>query len=91
MQALKIAAWANLIAILVAVGALSSQALAQVPTAEQTKENLAALKVLTIERQPFAMLEKGKLSGFSIDLWKQVAKEIGASFQMELTSHLRGC
>lgn len=49
-----------------------SQALAQQKTAISEP-----LTVITIERQPFSILNDGKYSGFSIDLWNAVAKELG--------------
>jgi polar amino acid transport system substrate-binding protein len=44
----------------------------------------AALKVMTVERQPFAMVVKGKLVGFSVELWEEVAREIGTGFDFQV-------
>lgn len=35
------------------------------------------LTVTTIERKPFAFVEEGEWTGFSVELWDMVAKEIG--------------
>jgi polar amino acid transport system substrate-binding protein len=38
------------------------------------------LKVVTIERQPFAMKSNGKWIGFSIELWREIANELKSDF-----------
>ena len=43
----------------------------------EAKSDAAPLKIITIERRPFAFLSDQKLTGFSIDLWRLVAKELG--------------
>lgn len=35
------------------------------------------LKVITIERRPFSLLNEGVYSGFSVDLWQAVANDLG--------------
>lgn len=49
-------------------------------------ESARRLKVITIERQPFAMRQNGRLVGFSVELWEAVAAEIGMAFDMEVAT-----
>ena len=39
------------------------------------------LTIATISRSPFSMFENGQDTGFSIDLWDALAKDIGKSFE----------
>ncbi len=41
------------------------------------------LKVGTIERPPFVLKNNGQLSGFSIELWEAIAKEINVNYQWQ--------
>lgn len=47
------------------------------------------LKVLTIKRQPFAMVVKGRLVGFSVELWQEVARELGMRTEFEVETSFR--
>ncbi|PIB26489.1 hypothetical protein BFP76_11290 [Amylibacter kogurei] len=45
------------------------------------------LKIATIERKPFAFKENGEWTGFSIQLWQQIAENLGAKTEIiETTS-----
>ena len=44
------------------------------------------VNVLTIERQPFVMMQNGKLVGFSIELWDEVSKSLGIRSKFRLAS-----
>ena len=35
-----------------------------------------ATAIATVERQPFVMIQDGKLTGFSIELWNEIAKQL---------------
>ena len=50
--------------------------------AQQTTVKPAELKIATIERRPFAMRAGDGFTGFSIELWQQIAKklELGTTF-----------
>lgn len=48
------------------------------------------LKVLTIERRPFAMMQQGMLVGFSVELWREVARELGVQSDFELKTGFAG-
>jgi len=69
---------------------LSSQAQGNAEARVQASSPIRApdtsLKIITIERPPFAMLQSGKLIGFSIELWQQVARELGVRTQFERAS-----
>jgi polar amino acid transport system substrate-binding protein len=40
------------------------------------------LKVVTVTRPPFSMPENGAEDGFSMDLWRSVAKDLGRDFEI---------
>ncbi|MGB0798895.1 MAG: transporter substrate-binding domain-containing protein [Planktomarina sp.] len=40
------------------------------------------LKIVTVTRPPFSMVENGKETGFSLDLWAAVAKELNVSYEI---------
>ena len=42
------------------------------------------LQIATIERPPFAMQEGGNLTGFSIELWEQIAEDLDLEFEYQL-------
>ncbi len=52
----------------------------------QTQE----LGVVTIERPPFVMLENGKLTGFSIDLWHALAADMGKTSAFRVVDSFPG-
>ncbi|BCL37974.1 transporter substrate-binding domain-containing protein [Nostoc sp. MS1] len=64
-----------LVFLLIAYPARSQQ-----PTTQQSQQSLV---VATRAIPPFVFDDKGKLSGFSIDLWRSIASEIGAKFKFE--------
>ncbi len=78
---------AGLLALLAASVPLDG-ARAQSNTAAKTAKttNAPPLKILTIERQPFAMMRKGQLVGFSVELWKEVARELGRDYEFEVAT-----
>ncbi len=41
------------------------------------------LKVTTVTRPPFSMVQDGVDTGFSIDLWQMIATELGAGFDID--------
>ena len=41
------------------------------------------LRIITCQNLPFVIESKGKYSGFEVELWEEIAKEIGASFDYE--------
>lgn len=41
------------------------------------------LKVVVTKNSPFVLESNGKYSGFEIELWEEIAKQIGASFEYE--------
>ncbi|MEK7119966.1 MAG: transporter substrate-binding domain-containing protein [Patescibacteria group bacterium] len=45
--------------------------------------NRAKLKIAVTQSTPFVMESSGKYSGFEIELWEAIAKEIGKSFEYE--------
>jgi polar amino acid transport system substrate-binding protein len=47
------------------------------------------LKVTTLVAPPFGMEDKGKLSGFCIDLWKAIAQQLHVKYEMELEPNVR--
>lgn len=70
---------ALLLALLAALGPVHGAA-AQTATSGSSAtapQSAPPLKILTIERQPFAMMQKGQLVGFSVELWQEVARELG--------------
>lgn len=54
--------------------ALTSLAFAHNTAAGQSKE--ATLRVATREVRPFVFQEKGRLTGFSVELWQEIAKQM---------------
>ena len=50
-------------------------------SAQQTAESEKVLKIITIERQPFTIISADSFSGFGIDLWKQLADQIGMRYE----------
>lgn len=44
------------------------------------------LKIMTIERQPFTIIQQGKYSGFSIDLWRALASKMGLRYEFVTAS-----
>ncbi|PRY77349.1 polar amino acid transport system substrate-binding protein [Yoonia maritima] len=40
------------------------------------------LKIMTVTREPFSMLERGEETGFSMDLWAEVAKDLGWTYEV---------
>ncbi|BAZ16727.1 extracellular solute-binding protein [Calothrix sp. NIES-4071] len=51
------------------------------PGASQQNPSKKTLQVATKIIPPFVFQDKDKLSGFSIDLWRSIAKEMGADFK----------
>ncbi|MGB5558733.1 MAG: transporter substrate-binding domain-containing protein [Paracoccaceae bacterium] len=47
------------------------------------------LKIATVTRPPFSLVIEGKETGFSIDLWSALAKDLGQSFQIVRTADFR--
>ncbi len=41
------------------------------------------LQITTVTRPPFSMVENGKDTGFSIDLWQAVAEELGVAYEFQ--------
>ena len=72
------------LAIVVAVGATIGSAWAQSAPASANVNPPPPLRMLTIERQPFAMMQKGQLVGFSVELWKEVARELGVTYEFKV-------
>lgn len=68
-----------MIGSLTTVSAQSNQATTKVADAQP-------IKILTIERQPFAMKQNDELVGFSIELWKEIARDIGRTYEFVLAS-----
>ena len=54
------------------------------PAAGAGAAQTAPLKIMTIERKPFAMVMNGKLVGFSIELWQTMAEELGLEYSFEI-------
>jgi len=54
------------------------------PAAAAGAAQNAPLKIMTIERKPFAMVMNGKLVGFSIELWQTMAEELGLEYSFEI-------
>ena len=54
------------------------------PAAGTGAAETAALKIMTIERKPFAMVMNGKLVGFSIELWQTAAEQLGLEYSFEV-------
>ena len=71
-------------ALIPSIGGARAQSNAVAKTATTT--NAPPLKILTIERQPFAMMRKGQLVGFSVELWKEVARELGRDYEFEVAT-----
>ena len=49
----------------------------------QKPASAQALTVVTVERPPFSMVENGKQTGFSIDLWEALASDLERQFQID--------
>ena len=80
-----------LLALLAAVSTPSSaHAQTVAPGAAAVAPSGPSLRVLTIERQPFAMMQKGRLVGFSPELWQEVAKELGVAYKFEVMTSFGG-
>lgn len=79
--------WAGGLAAL-ALLAMATGAAAQ--SATPGAEKAPALSVLTIERQPFAMRQNGKLVGFSVELWQEVAKELEVTYAFDVETSFAG-
>ena len=45
------------------------------------------ITISTVTRPPFSMVEDGKDTGFSIELWDMIAKDIGIEYQIERTTN----
>lgn len=56
----------------------------------QTETREQPLTIMTIERPPFAMQQNGKLAGFSIELWEQVAQELGKETRFQFSESFSG-
>ncbi|MBU2531811.1 MAG: transporter substrate-binding domain-containing protein [Alphaproteobacteria bacterium] len=52
-------------------------------TVQPGTDKAPPLRLLTIEREPFAMVSGGKATGFSIELWQEIAAELGISHRIE--------
>ncbi|MFY0614754.1 MAG: transporter substrate-binding domain-containing protein [Hyphomicrobiaceae bacterium] len=78
----------RLIALLVLLAMLAphDDANAQSAAPGTAAKPAPAVKILTIERQPFAMQQGGKLVGFSVELWQEVAKELGVRSDFEVVT-----
>ncbi len=62
---------------------------ALVPDAVRAQETITGkttLRIMTIERQPFAIIEAGKYSGFSIDLWRALAGQMNVKTEFDTAS-----
>jgi polar amino acid transport system substrate-binding protein len=66
----------NIIIILLTFLTLSSYAFAQ-----------ETLKIVTIERAPFVIQKGEKLTGFSIDLWKEIADYLEMPYEFEVQTN----
>lgn len=58
--------------------------------AQQSAQNTAPFKVITIERRPFSFVVDGKYSGFSIDLWNAIASDLGRTTKFITASKFSG-
>ncbi|GJD23611.1 Ionotropic glutamate receptor [Rivularia sp. IAM M-261] len=72
----KVRLWQSLLA-----GLLVLLLLYPYPGATQENPSKKTLQVATKVIPPFVFQDKDKLSGFSIDLWRSIANEIGADFK----------
>ena len=54
--------------------------------AQPSKENLAVATRLV---RPFVFEEKGKLTGFSVELWQEIAKQINAKTEFTVKPTVR--
>ncbi len=74
-------------AIVVVVAALcASTAVAQTPPIPNT----LTLRVATRVVPPFVFREQGELTGFSVDLWNAISKELGAKSEFLLADDVAG-
>lgn len=62
----------------------------QTAFAQQSVQSEKTLKVITIERPPFSFISGDKYSGFSIDLWNAVAKNMGYRTEFITSSTFSG-
>jgi polar amino acid transport system substrate-binding protein len=76
----KVRFWQSLLAglIVLLIGINSHPGITQETSAKKT------LQVATRVIPPFVFEENNKLSGFSIDLWRSIAKEMGAEFKFSV-------
>ena len=49
--------------------------------AQSAQNSTTELRVMTIERKPFAMKQPNGFTGFSIELWNEIAKELKLKFR----------
>lgn len=52
--------------------------------AQQSTTPPAKLRVVTKPAEPFAFDSKGEISGYSVDLWRRVAKDAGLEFDLTM-------
>ena len=72
----------TLIFLLMLAASLATVACAQSPEPDgQTNQDQQPLRVVTKEIEPFVIKEGDRLTGFSIDLWKEIALLIGQPFE----------
>lgn len=69
-------------------GASSAQQAGRVDTTAGTQA-VVPLRVLTIERPPFAMRQNGQLAGFSIELWQEIATELSLDYELDLRTSFK--
>ena len=78
--------WFNAVILALAlIGRWSPEVQAQTPSPTQVQAPVEAPSHLTVATrliQPFVMRDKDELSGFSIDLWKALAREMGVNSRM---------
>ncbi|MDZ8185899.1 MAG: transporter substrate-binding domain-containing protein [Nostoc sp. ChiSLP02] len=67
----------GLVGAIVSLFLIASPGFTQTPQTQQTQQTQQPLLVATRVIPPFVTQEKDQLSGFSIDLWRSIAKEIG--------------
>lgn len=58
--------------------------------AQQKAQSDKTLRVITVERRPFSLLNDGVYSGFSIDLWRAVAKDLGRQTEFSTSPTFSG-
>lgn len=75
------------VVLTIATFACAIMAIVMPGSAQEPSEAEKVLKVMTIERQPFTIISQDEYTGFSIDLWKALAGQLGLKYEFSKSAN----